>query len=78
MLVGMRLHSLVFAHVQGVASVGMYATAKVASFLDDIGNVKYRYKLPVDSRFRPTHIDSELLAELLLKRLDDPTPAPRF
>jgi hypothetical protein len=70
LLVGMRLHSIIFAMMQKVPFVCMYTTRKVGNVLKEIGAADWGYQLPVDAQFKPTCIDEHTALDLIGARLE--------
>jgi polysaccharide pyruvyl transferase WcaK-like protein len=72
LVIGMRLHSVLFSMIQNIPFVAVYCTRKVENVIRDVGLEEFAYKLPMDDRCQPTSMDAQYLLDLVEKRLATP------
>lgn len=69
-VVGMRYHSIVFAMIQNIPFVAIYATKKIANVLEDTNLTDFGYYLPHDENYKPTNVDVDTIMTCVRKRID--------
>ena len=69
LIIGMRLHSILFSMIQNVPFVAVYCTRKVGNLIKDFSQEDFAYALPIDEKCQPRFMDAQHLLGLVGKRL---------
>lgn len=69
MVIGMRLHSILFSMIQNVPFVAVYCTRKVENLVKEFSQTDFAYPLPMDEKCQPCCMDAQHLLKLVDKRL---------